>query len=122
MLRRIFWAGVALFVPIAAFLYVDIVYGITKNLWLLDNAFHFFGGVYAGLVGAWWGLLLTRTLKLSHALLGALILGACVEILQYATGTGLSPYLSFPVDAGKDMVFDLMGGFGAWWLVGRLQR
>jgi hypothetical protein len=120
--NRIFWTGVALFVPIVVLLYIDIVHGITQELWLLDNAYHFSGGVFAGLVGAWWGLMLTREAKLWHALAGAIILGVAVEILQYLTGTGLSPYLSFPVDATKDMIFDALGGLGAWWLIRKLDR
>ncbi len=121
MLWRLFVLGGCFFIPIITILLVDLLYGFPKHLWYIDNVSHLLGGIFAGFVGLWWGLFLFRTLKLSHALLGAFFLGASVELLQYATGTGLSPYLSVPVDVTKDTVLDLFGGYVAWRLVRRKQ-
>ncbi len=106
--------GVYVFILTAGILFIDIWYGLSTQFWWTDNVDHLLGGVLAGLIGLWWALALIHRASLVHAILGALILGALVEVVEYALGWGISSHMSRTLDTTKDMVVDAIGGWVAW--------
>jgi hypothetical protein len=113
-MRKIFWTGVLVFIITALFLYSDIWFGLGLRSWWTDIVEHCLGGILAGLIGMWWALVVTKRSKLVHALLGALILGIAVELVEYSFDWGISIYMSRSLDTAKDIVIDLIGGSVAW--------
>lgn len=112
-MTRIFIAGVIVFVVTFGLLVIDIVTGLS-SYFATDLFEHFFGGVLAGLIGMWWALALTKRATLTHALVGACILGLLVEIVEYAFGWGISLHMSQTLDTTKDIAINLVGGWVAW--------
>ncbi len=113
-MRKVFWSGVFVFLITALVLGADIYFEIWTRSFSVDIVEHLLGGVLAGLIGVWWALALTGRSSLGSALIGALVLGALVELVEYAFGVGISVHMSRSLDTFKDMIVDLIGGWIAW--------
>ncbi len=113
-MARIFWSGVFVAVMTASFLGVDLIFGLGLQYFWVDLVEHFLGGVLAGLIGVWWALALLNRAHVIHAIMGALVLGIAVEVLEYAFGWGISVFMSQNLDTFKDIIIDVIGGWAIW--------
>ncbi len=113
-MSKIFWSGVAVFILTAGFLAADILYGFGLKWWWVDYIEHLMGGILAGLIGMWWACALIKRATLVHAIMGAVILGIAVELVEYVFGWGISVYMSQTLDTTKDIFVDAAGGWIAW--------
>jgi hypothetical protein len=119
MALKIFFYGVGVFLVLApSFLYAA-AHGYFQTYWWLDIVMHTLGGMWAGYIGAWFAVMMKEKPRLRYFVLGALVLGACVEVLEYFTDFGRNPFMSYPVDTTKDMVVDILGGLFAGYLFRR---
>lgn len=120
-MRRTFALGVAIFCTMA-FLYF--YFGIARNffflLWWWDIFMHLIGGILAGLIGAWWAMFFHLRPRLLHCILGALFLGAGVEVVEYYFDLLRSPFMSYPLDVAKDMIVDAIGAALAYLAIQRI--
>lgn len=120
-MRRVFALGVGVFC-VMAFLYY--FFGIERDffltLWWWDMLMHLIGGIFAGLVGAWWAMFFNLRPRLLHCIAAALLLGAGVEVLEYYLDLLRSPFMNYPLDVTKDMIIDCVGGALAYLAIQRL--
>ena len=79
------------------------------RLWWWDIPMHLGGGALAGLIGAWCAAILRIPVKTIHFVTGGLILGLGVEVVEYVTGFGRSPFMSYELDTMKDILNDVIG-------------
>jgi hypothetical protein len=99
----------------AAFLYGYEHYFFVR-LWWWDVPMHLMGGVVAGFIAATGAITVFKKDPMPmHYILGALLLGGLVELVEYFTGFGRSPFMSYPIDTAKDLIMDGVGGFVAAW-------
>ena|ERR1041385_5486769 len=119
MARKIFFSGVAVCFFLAALFF----YGLTRNyfqvLWWWDILMHILGGMWAGYIGAWFAVVSGRRAHVAYFIAGALILGGAVELVEFFSGFGRSPFLPYPIDTAKDLIDDAIGGAIAWYLIQR---
>lgn len=83
---------------------------------------HFFGGFVSALiilsVMAWRRdvsqSLSKSSASLALALLGALVVGVLWEVFEYQAGLVWNAIGDYPLDTGKDLVLDIVGGYVAY--------
>lgn len=110
MATKIFFSGVAVFLVLAPLFYFGIIADLFIKIWWWDILMHGLGGMWAGYIGVWFAIEAGQKPKPLFFLAGAIILGGFVEIAEYYTDFGRSPFFSYPVDTGKDMIIDAIGG------------
>jgi hypothetical protein len=117
MTLRIFYAGVVAFFILAALF----IYGYTQSFFITliwwDVLMHFLGGVWAGFIGAWFVSFFGYRVKVVHFVVGSIVLGAAVEVLEYFVVVGRNPFMSYEFDTTKDMIVDAIGGLVAGYLL-----
>ena len=123
MTSRIFFSGIIVFLIIACMEYLALVSDyVLLILWWWDIPMHILGGVWAGLIAAWFLVYEGQRPTASECVGFALLSGIVIEILEYYAGLGGNPYMSYPVDTAKDIVMDCLGGYIAWRMLPLLKK
>lgn len=117
MAWKLFFSGVAVFFVLLTIYVHGLVTGLFFRLWWWDTPLHILAGVLAGLIGMWFFVIFGRRVSYAASLCGAILLGALVEVTEFALGFTYSPFMSYPVDTLKDMCNDAIGGFIVAYLV-----
>ncbi len=110
-----------MFTLMAYFWYLILASDFFMHLWWWDIIVHTLGGVWAGLIAAWFFIRDGKVPPMLHCIGFALFSGVGIEILEYAADFGGSIFMSYPLDTAKDLVVDAMGGYLAWRYVRLIQ-
>ncbi len=111
MTLRIFLLGVAVFLGTLAMFYLSLASPSVQLIWWWDIPMHISGGMWAGLIAAWFILVSGRTPTLAECVYFALFCGVAVEVLEYLIGWGVNPFMHPAIDTAKDFVMDAIGGY-----------
>ncbi len=111
MALRIFLLGVLVFLLTLPMFYLSIASPYIETLWWWDMPMHIVGGMWAGLIGAWFLVIAGERPTLAQCVCFALYCGLAVEILEYLSGWGANPVMPPAVDTAKDFVMDAIGGY-----------
>lgn len=101
--------------------YLGIGQGFYWTIWWWDIPAHILGGLWAGLFGAWLGILYGRRLSVAQCMLFALAVGVGWEVFEYVAHIGGSPFMPYWIDTGKDLLDDGIGGFIAGLVASRMR-
>ncbi len=94
--------------------YLSLGSPVIQALWWWDIPMHILGGMWAGLIGAWFVVIAKKNPTLFECIVFALYCGVAVEILEFTAGYGESLFMHPALDVAKDFIMDAIGGFLAY--------
>lgn len=118
--RRLLFAQLFVLLPLTLATWAAVTYVLYWRIWWIDFPLHILGGAWAGLCGAWVTAEGGKRPTLLTCLLFTLFAGVAWEIFEYSEGLTMPQYMSYSLDTMKDLLMDLLGGFGGWLVAGRL--
>ena len=118
--RRLLFAQFLVILPLAVLTWFAVAYALYWRIWWLDIPMHVFGGMWAGLCGAWILARRGHSFQLAWCLAFTLSVGVAWEVFEYAEGIAMPRYLNCPLDTAMDLAMGLVGGALGWLLATRL--
>ena len=95
-------------------------YSLYWSLWWFDIGMHFLGGVLIGLLFVWIMQFLfsthARALSLTNTLIVVLTVGIVWEVFEFVVGARVFEHTAYVIDTTLDLVMDLVGALGAYFL------
>ncbi|MBV9159427.1 MAG: hypothetical protein JO019_02395 [Candidatus Kaiserbacteria bacterium] len=116
MAVRVFLLGIVAFALMSAFEYYGLVKDLFLTNWWIDLPIHFFGGVWAAAIAAWFILMSRQRPDMVRCIVFVALCGIAIEVLEFFSGMRGS-YFPYPIDTVKDVIVDLIGGYAGFALM-----